>query len=121
MTINRDETFGPIAAVIRVEDYDEALAVANDTDQGLSSGIVTRDERVIRHFRMHAEAGMVQVNLPTAGMDFHAPFTGRKNSAYGPAEKGACAREFFTVPKVVHSRRPFPIAAPIFPAQNRDP
>lgn len=121
MTINRDEIFGPIAAVIRVKDYDEALAVANDTDQGLSSGIVTRDERVIRHFRMHAEAGMVQVNLPTAGMDFHAPFTGRKNSAYGPAEKGACAREFFTVPKVVHSRRSFPIAAPIFPAQNRGP
>lgn len=107
MTINQEEIFGPIAATIRVRDYEEALAVANDTDQGLSSGIVTMDERIIRHFRENAEAGMVQVNLPTAGMDFHAPFTGRKNSAYGPAEKGTYAREFFTVLKVVHSRRSF--------------
>jgi len=110
MTINREEIFGPVAAVIRVKDYDEALAVANDTEQGLSSGIVTWDERVIRHFRAHAEAGMVQINLPTAGMDFHAPFTGRKNSAYGPAEKGTHAREFFTVPKVIHSRRSVQVA-----------
>lgn len=104
MTINRHEIFGPVAAVIEAADYDEALAIANDCEQGLSSGIVTRDETVIRHFRAHAEAGMVQVNLPTAGMDFHAPFTGRKNSAYGAAEKGPYAREFFTELKVVHER-----------------
>jgi acyl-CoA reductase-like NAD-dependent aldehyde dehydrogenase len=104
MTINRDEIFGPVAAVIRVRDYEEGLAVANDADAGLSSGIVTQDARIIRHFREHAEAGMVQVNLPTAGMDFHAPFTGRKLAGYGPAEKGSYAREFFTAVKVTHER-----------------
>jgi aldehyde dehydrogenase (NAD+) len=104
MTINQDEIFGPIAAVIRVNDYEEALSVANDTHQGLSSGIVTSSQSVIRHFAAHAQAGMVQVNLPTAGMDFHAPFTGQKHSAYGPAEKGSYAREFFTALKVVHQR-----------------
>jgi aldehyde dehydrogenase (NAD+) len=104
MSINREEIFGPIAAVIRVGDYEEALEVANDTEQGLSSGIVTSNPAVVRHFATHAQAGMVQVNLPTAGMDFHAPFTGRKHSGYGPAEKGPYAREFFTALKVVHQR-----------------
>jgi len=104
MTINRDEIFGPIAAVIRASGYEEALSIANDTEAGLSSGIVTQDARIIRHFRDHAEAGMVQVNLPTAGMDFHAPFTGRKQAGFGPAEKGAYAREFFTAVKVSHER-----------------
>lgn len=104
MTINRDEIFGPIAAVIPARDYEEALAIANDTEAGLSSGIVTGNAKTIRHFRENAEAGMVQVNLPTAGMDFHAPFTGRKHAGYGPAEKGSYAREFFTAVKVTHER-----------------
>jgi acyl-CoA reductase-like NAD-dependent aldehyde dehydrogenase len=104
MTINRDEIFGPIAAVIPARDYEEALVIANDTEAGLSSGIVTRDSKIIRHFREHAEAGMIQVNLPTAGMDFHAPFTGRKQAGYGPAEKGSHAREFFTAVKVTHEQ-----------------
>lgn len=104
MTINRDEIFGPIAAVIPARDYDEALAISNDTEAGLSSGIVTQSAKIIRHFRDHAEAGMIQVNLPTAGMDFHAPFTGRKQAGYGPAEKGSYARDFFTAVKVTHER-----------------
>lgn len=107
MQINRDEIFGPIAAVIPAKNYDEALVLANDTDAGLSSGIVTQDPKVIRHFRANAEAGMVQINLPTAGMDFHAPFTGRKHAAYGPPEKGIYAREFFTYVKVTHEKRVF--------------
>jgi acyl-CoA reductase-like NAD-dependent aldehyde dehydrogenase len=104
MTINQDEIFGPIAAVIRVNGYDEALEVANDSSQGLSAGLVTSNPSTIRHFVDHAQAGMVQINLPTAGMDFHAPFTGQKHSAYGPAEKGSYAREFFTALKVAHQR-----------------
>jgi aldehyde dehydrogenase (NAD+) len=104
MSINREEIFGPIEAVIRVGDYEEALEVANDSEQGLSSGIVTSNPVVARHFAAYAQAGMAQVNLPTAGMDFHAPFTGRKHSGYGPAEKGPYAREFFTALKVVHQR-----------------
>ena len=102
MKINREEIFGPIASVIRVDTYEEALDCANDTEQALSSGIVTGNAKLIRHFKANAQAGMVQVNLPTAGMDFHAPFTGRKQAGYGPAEKGTYAREFFTAVKVVH-------------------
>ena len=100
--IAREEIFGPIAAIFCVPDYDAALEVANDTDFGLAAGIVTRDAVKIDHFTQNAEAGMVQVNLPTAGMDFHAPFTGRKGSSYGAPEKGSLCREFFTAAKVVH-------------------
>ncbi|MEP2031449.1 MAG: aldehyde dehydrogenase family protein [Paracoccaceae bacterium] len=103
--VARDEIFGPIAAVLRVPDYDAALATANDCEFGLSAGIVSRDAIKIDHFSQNAEAGMIKVNLPTAGMDFHAPFTGRKGSSYGAPEKGNYCREFFTAAKVVHEGR----------------
>ena len=96
MRINREEIFGPIASVIRVDDYDEALAVANDTGFGLSSGIFTTSLKHAGHFRKHSEAGMVMVNLPTAGVDYHVPFGGSKGSSYGPREQGRQAVEFFT-------------------------
>ena len=103
MQICREEIFGPIASVISVADYDEALAVANDADYGLSAGIVSQDRSKIDHFLDNIQAGMAQVNLPTAGMDFHAPFTGRKGSSFGPPEKSSHCREFFTNSKVVHA------------------
>ncbi|MBT7747699.1 MAG: aldehyde dehydrogenase family protein [Alphaproteobacteria bacterium] len=103
--VMRDEVFGPISAVLRVPDYDAALAAANDSDFGLSAGIISQDAVRIEHFSQNAEAGMIQVNLPTAGMDFHAPFTGRKGSSYGAPEKGSYCREFFTMAKVVHEGR----------------
>jgi acyl-CoA reductase-like NAD-dependent aldehyde dehydrogenase len=103
--VARDEIFGPIAAVLRVPDYDAALNATNDSEFGLSAGIVSRDAVKIDHFSQNAEAGMIQVNLPTAGMDFHAPFTGRKGSSYGAPEKGSYCREFFTAAKVVHEGR----------------
>jgi alpha-ketoglutaric semialdehyde dehydrogenase len=96
MRINREEIFGPIASVIRVEDYDQALAIANDTGFGLSSGIFTTSLKHAAHFRKHSEAGMVMVNLPTAGVDYHVPFGGSKGSSYGPREQGHQAVEFFT-------------------------
>jgi aldehyde dehydrogenase (NAD+) len=65
MQINRDEIFGPVASVIRVKNYDEALAVANDTPFGLSSGIATSSLKHAEHFKRNSAAGMV--NLPTAG------------------------------------------------------
>jgi len=99
MTVNREEVFGPVASVIKVSDYDEALAVANDTEFGLSSGIVTTSLRAASHFRRHSTAGMVMVNLPTAGVDYHVPFGGRRASSYGPREQGTHAREFYTVVK----------------------
>ena len=99
MRINREEVFGPVAAVIRVADYDEALSVANATEFGLSAGICTESLTKARHFLRHAEAGMVMVNLPTAGVDAHAPFGGRKASSFGPREQGSYAREFYTTVK----------------------
>jgi alpha-ketoglutaric semialdehyde dehydrogenase len=102
MRINREEIFGPVAAVIRVDGYDEALAIANDTPFGLSSGIVTASLKRAGHFKRHSQAGMVMVNLPTAGVDYHVPFGGRKASSYGPREQGAYAREFYTVVKTAY-------------------
>lgn len=104
MTINREEVFGPVASVIRVRDYDEALHVANDTEFGLSAGICTTNLKYASHFRRHAEAGMVMVNLPTAGVDYHVPFGGRKASSLGPREQGSHAREFFTITKTAYTR-----------------
>ncbi len=103
MRINREEVFGPVASVIRVKDYDEALAVANDTPFGLSSGIATTSLKYATHFKRHSEAGLVMVNLPTAGVDYHVPFGGRKGSSFGPREQGRYAREFFTTVKTAYT------------------
>jgi aldehyde dehydrogenase (NAD+) len=103
MRINREEIFGPVASVIRVRDYDEALAVANDTPFGLSSGIVTTSLKHASHFKRNSQAGMVMVNLPTAGVDYHVPFGGRKASSYGPREQGRYAVEFYTTVKTAYT------------------
>ena len=104
MRINRDEVFGPVASVIRVKDYDEALAVANDTDFGLSSGICTTSLKYASDFKRNSTAGMVMVNVPTAGVDYHAPFGGRKGSSYGSREQGSYAREFYTSVKTTYTQ-----------------
>jgi aldehyde dehydrogenase (NAD+) len=103
MRIAREEIFGPVAAVIRVKDYEEALAVSNDTEFGLSAGIVTTSLKYATHFKRNAEAGMVMVNVPTAGVDFHVPFGGRKGSSFGPREQGRYAQEFFTLVKTAYT------------------
>ena len=79
--------------------------VANDTPFGLSSGICTTSLKHATHFKRNAEAGMVMVNLPTAGVDFHVPFGGRKGSSYGPREQGRYAAEFYTTVKTAYTRR----------------
>jgi aldehyde dehydrogenase (NAD+) len=99
MEISREEVFGPVAAVLRADDYEHALTLANDTPYGLAAGICTRSLATATHFRRHAEAGMVMVNLPTAGVDYHVPFGGRKGSSYGPREQGRYAAEFYTTVK----------------------
>lgn len=104
MRINREEVFGPVASVIRVRDYDEALHIANDTEFGLTSGICTTSLKHATHFKRHAQAGMVMVNLPTAGVDFHVPFGGTKASSHGPREQGRYAREFLTTIKTSYTR-----------------
>ncbi|SDP61243.1 aldehyde dehydrogenase (NAD+) [Ralstonia sp. 25mfcol4.1] len=102
MRINQEEVFGPVASVIRVKDYEEGLAVANDTRFGLSAGICTTSLKYAAHFRRHAQAGMVMVNTATAGVDYHVPFGGRKGSSYGPREQGSYAREFYTTVKTAY-------------------
>ncbi|UWM85207.1 aldehyde dehydrogenase family protein [Rhizobium sp. SRDI969] len=103
MRISREEIFGPVVSVIRAKDYDEALAIANDTPFGLSAGIATTSLKHATHFKRNSEAGMVMVNLPTAGVDFHVPFGGRKGSSYGPREQGKYAAEFFTTIKTSYA------------------
>lgn len=98
-TINREEVFGPVASVLRVGDLDEAITVANDTEFGLTSGIYTSSLSAAARFRRESTAGMVMVNLPTAGVDFHVPFGGRRGSSYGPREQGRDARDFYTTSK----------------------
>jgi acyl-CoA reductase-like NAD-dependent aldehyde dehydrogenase len=102
MRINREEIFGPVASVIKVKNYDEALAVANETPFGLSAGIVTTSLKHASHFKRHSQSGLVMINLPTAGLDYHVPFGGRKKSSYGPREQGAYAKEFYTIVKTAY-------------------
>ncbi len=102
--INQEEIFGPVASVIRVRDYEEALSVANATPFGLCAGICTTSLKHARHFQRNADAGMVMVNLPTAGIDYNAPFGGRKASGYGAKELGPAAREFYTMSKTAYVR-----------------
>ncbi len=108
MRINREEMFAPITCVIKAGSYDEALHLANDTEFGLTAGIMTRDLARATHFRRHARAGCVMVNLPTAGTDYHVPFGGRGASSYGPREQGRAAEEFYTIVKTayIHSGAP---------------
>ncbi len=99
MRINREEIFGPIASIIRVSDLDHAIEVANDTPFGLSSGIATTSLSSAHEFQRRSAAGMVMVNLPTAGVDYHVPFGGNKGSSFGPREQGPVAMEFYTTLK----------------------
>ena len=103
MRISSEEIFGPVASVIQARDYDEALAIANDTEFGLAAGICTTSLKYASHFKRNSEAGMVMVNLPTAGVDYHVPFGGRKGSSYGSREQGAYAREFYTIVKTAYT------------------
>ena len=104
MRINREEIFGPVVSIQRVKSYDEALALANDTPFGLASGIATTSLKHATHFKRHAQAGMVMVNLPTAGVDYHVPFGGRKGSSYGSREQGRYAAEFYTTVKTAYTQ-----------------
>ncbi|WP_083500455.1 aldehyde dehydrogenase family protein [Sphingomonas endophytica] len=104
MQINQEEVFGPVASVLRVSGFDEALAVANGVRFGLAAGICTTSLKHASRFRRDAQAGMVMVNLPTAGVDYHVPFGGRKGSSHGPREQGSYAAEFYTTVKTAYVR-----------------
>jgi len=102
MRVNAEEIFGPVASIIRVKDYDEALGVANSGEFGLSAGIVTSSLKHARHFQRAVRAGMVMINLPTAGVDYHVPFGGSRKSSYGAREQGFAAVEFYTQTKTTY-------------------
>ncbi|WP_069298320.1 aldehyde dehydrogenase family protein [Neptunicoccus sediminis] len=102
MRINREEMFGPITAVQKVDSYEEALSVANDSQFGLTAGIMTTSLARASHFRANMRAGTVMVNLPTAGTDYHVPFGGRGASSFGPREQGTYAAEFYTTVKTAY-------------------
>lgn len=102
-TINTEEVFGPVMSVVRADDYHDAVTLANTSTMNLSAGIVTKDLAEAAHFRRQSKAGMVMVNLPTAGVDFHVPFGGRGQSSHGPREQGTAAVEFFTTSKTSYT------------------
>ncbi|CAO3312834.1 aldehyde dehydrogenase family protein [Pseudomonas asiatica] len=104
MRINREEVFGPVASVVRAKDYEDAVRLANDTEFGLSSGICTTSLKHASDFKTRSTAGMVMVNVPTAGVDYNAPFGGRKGSSYGAREQGPFAREFYTTIKTTYTQ-----------------
>ncbi len=103
MRINQEEVFGPLVSIVRVKDYEEALDVANRGEFGLSAGIITNSLSKARHYRRHVRAGMVMINLPTAGVDYHVPFGGTRKSSYGAREQGFSAVEFYTQTKTVYA------------------
>ena len=103
MRVAREEIFGPVAAMIPARDYDHALALANDTEFGLCGGICTTSLKYASHYKRNAEVGMAMVNLPTAGVDYHAPFGGRKASSLGAREQGRYAVEFYTTVKTAYT------------------
>jgi aldehyde dehydrogenase (NAD+) len=103
--IAREEIFGPVIGVIAVADLDEAIAVANDSEYGLSAGICTNDMRVAHHFIDRVEAGVVKVNQATTGLELQMPFGGTKSSSTGTfKEQGRTAVDFYTKIKSVYLR-----------------
>ena len=103
MRVAREEIFGPVTAMIPANDYDHALAIANDTEFGLCAGICTTSLKYASHFKRNVEAGMAMVNVPTAGVDYHVPFGGRKGSSFGSREQGRYAVEFYTIVKTAYT------------------
>jgi acyl-CoA reductase-like NAD-dependent aldehyde dehydrogenase len=103
MRVAREEIFGPVTAMIPARDYEHALALANDTEFGLCAGICTTSLKYASHFKRNIEAGMAMVNVPTAGVDYHVPFGGRKGSSFGSREQGRYAAEFYTTVKTAYT------------------
>lgn len=97
------EIFGPVAGLFRVDGFEAALALLNDSRYGLSAGLCTRSLKHAEAFKRQARAGMLMVNLPTAGVDHHAPFGGVGASSYGPREQGRAARAFYTTMRTIYS------------------
>lgn len=105
-SVVREEIFGPVAALLPVDGYEEALMLANDTPFGLSASLFTRDLGRALSFAREIRAGVVKINQESAGLEFHVPFGGQKQSSSGSREQGKAAREFFTEWKTVYVDSP---------------
>ncbi len=104
MRIAQEEIFGPVACAMPADNYEHALELANGNPLGLSAGICTSSLKHATHFKRHVQSGMVMVNVPTAGVDYHVPFGGSKGSSYGAREQGSYAAEFFTTVKTAYTK-----------------
>jgi acyl-CoA reductase-like NAD-dependent aldehyde dehydrogenase len=100
--MGQEEVFGPVLGVIAVDDYEEAITVANSVRFGLSASIFTRDLNKALAFARDIQAGVVHVNSETAGAEPQVPFGGMKGSSSYSREQGKAAREFFTQTKTVY-------------------
>jgi aldehyde dehydrogenase (NAD+) len=103
MRVNKEEVFGPMTCIMRVDSYEEGLSLANDTEYGLSASIITNSVKEAQHYKRNAKFGSVLVNLATAGLDYHVPFGGRNASSYGPREQGEHAKDFYTIMKTSYT------------------
>ncbi len=101
-TVAREEIFGPVAAIVPATSYDEAVTLANDTPYGLTSSLFTTDLSRALQFAQEIHTGVVKVNQESAGLEYHVPFGGMKESSSGSREQGKAAREFFTQWKTVY-------------------
>ncbi len=102
MTIAREEVFGPLLAVLRAKNFEDAIRLANQSDLGLSSSIQTKDVSRVFEYVYRMEAGLLTVNLPSAGVEYQLPFGGTKDSSFGPKEQGPAAVEFYSDYKTVY-------------------
>jgi aldehyde dehydrogenase (NAD+) len=101
-TIAREEIFGPVLAVIKAKDFDDAMRIANDIPFGLSSSIQTSNLSRALDYVYRAEAGLLTINLPSAGVEYQLPFGGTKDSSFGPKEQGPAALDFYSDFKTVY-------------------
>lgn len=102
MRIAQEEVFGPVLALMVAEDFDDALRLANDVKFGLSASIVSKDLTRVHQFINRIEAGLITVNLPTAGVEYQLPFGGTKESSYGMREQGPQALDFYSESRTVY-------------------
>jgi acyl-CoA reductase-like NAD-dependent aldehyde dehydrogenase len=102
MTIAKEEIFGPVLAVMRAKDFDDAMRIANNIPFGLSASIQTTNLSRVFDYVYRMEAGLLTVNLPSAGVEYQLPFGGTKESSFGPKEQGPAALEFYSDYKTVY-------------------
>jgi aldehyde dehydrogenase (NAD+) len=102
MTISQEEIFGPVLAIMRGKDFEDCLRIANNIPFGLSASIQTQNVSRVFDFVYRMEAGLLTVNLPSAGVEYQLPFGGTKDSSFGPKEQGPAAMEFYSDYKTVY-------------------